>query len=98
MRSMCSKCAAAGQANKQIARGLSLSEDTVKGHLRSIFAKLDVTDRTQAVTVAHRRGIIASRSWSRAGAKAATSPWGLLAELARAGGSGFPSTCKRARR
>ncbi|MBO9557125.1 MAG: response regulator transcription factor [Caulobacter sp.] len=53
------KCVATGQANKQIARVLSLSEDTVKGHLRSIFAKLDVTDRTQAVTVAHRRGIIA---------------------------------------
>jgi len=53
------KCVAAGQANKQIARALSLSEDTVKGHMRSIFAKLDVTDRTQAVTVAHRRGIIA---------------------------------------
>ena len=53
------RCVANGQANKQIARLLSLSEDTVKGHLRSIFAKLDVTDRTQAVTVAHRRGIIA---------------------------------------
>jgi two-component system NarL family response regulator len=50
---------AGGLANKAIARALSLSEDTVKGHMRSIFAKLDVTDRTQAVTVAHRRGIIA---------------------------------------
>lgn len=47
-----------GQANKEIARDLSLSEDTVKGHMRSIFSKLDVTDRTQAVTVGHRRGII----------------------------------------
>ncbi len=47
-----------GQANKEIARALSLSEDTVKGHLRSIFGKLGVTDRTQAVTVGHRRGII----------------------------------------
>lgn len=53
------RCVATGRANKEIARVLSLSEDTVKGHLRSIFAKLDVTDRTQAVTVAHRRGIIA---------------------------------------
>lgn len=47
-----------GQANKEIARGLALSEDTVKGHMRSIFNKLEVTDRTQAVTVGHRRGII----------------------------------------
>ncbi|PIC00297.1 response regulator transcription factor [Caulobacter sp. X] len=50
---------AQGAANKQIARALALSEDTVKGHMRSIFSKLDVTDRTQAVTVAYRRGIIA---------------------------------------
>lgn len=51
-------CVSTGYANKEIARLLLLSEDTVKGHMRSIFAKLDVTDRTQAVTVAHRRGII----------------------------------------
>ncbi|RRN65939.1 response regulator transcription factor [Caulobacter sp. 602-1] len=49
---------ASGRPNKEIARALSLSEDTIKGHLRNIFAKLDVDDRTQAVTVAHRRGII----------------------------------------
>lgn len=48
-----------GQANKEIARALSLSEDTIKAHMRSIFNKLDVSDRTQAVTVGHRRGIIA---------------------------------------
>jgi len=48
-----------GNANKVIARRLSLSEDTVKAHLRAIFSKLDVNDRTQAVTVALRRGIIA---------------------------------------
>ncbi|WP_240621532.1 response regulator [Caulobacter zeae] len=47
-----------GQANKEIARDLDLSEDTVKGHMRSIFNKLEVTDRTQAVAVGHRRGII----------------------------------------
>tara|TARA_B100000614_G_scaffold257238_1_gene277121 strand:+ start:696 stop:1301 length:606 start_codon:yes stop_codon:yes gene_type:complete len=50
---------AGGNANKVIARELSLSEDTIKAHLRSIFSKLDVNDRTQAVTVALRRGIIA---------------------------------------
>jgi len=49
---------AAGRANKQIAWDLSLSEDTVKAHLKSIFAKLDVADRTHAVTVAARRGVI----------------------------------------
>jgi DNA-binding NarL/FixJ family response regulator len=47
-----------GKANKEIARALSLSEETVKAHLKNIFAKLDVTDRTHAVTVAVRRGII----------------------------------------
>ena len=51
-------CIAAGAANKVIARRLSLSEDTVKTHVRSIFSKLDVGDRTQAVTTALRRGII----------------------------------------
>lgn len=49
---------AAGKANKEIAWLLSISEDTVKAHMRSIFAKLDVNDRTQAVTAALRRGII----------------------------------------
>jgi DNA-binding NarL/FixJ family response regulator len=49
---------AIGRANKEIARALSLSEETVKAHLKNIFAKLDVADRTHAVTVAAKRGII----------------------------------------
>jgi DNA-binding NarL/FixJ family response regulator len=50
---------ATGKSNKQAARELSVSEDTVKGHLKIIFTKLGVADRTQAVMVAMRRGIIA---------------------------------------
>jgi DNA-binding NarL/FixJ family response regulator len=47
-----------GNQNKQVAWKLSISEETVKAHLKSIFGKLDVSDRTHAVTVAVRRGII----------------------------------------
>ena len=49
---------AAGKANKVVAHELSVSEQTVKAHLRTIFQKLGVNDRTQAVTTALRRGII----------------------------------------
>lgn len=49
---------AKGSANKEIAHALSITEDTVKGHLKSIFQKLNVRDRTEAATVAARRGII----------------------------------------
>jgi len=49
---------AIGLANKQIAGKLELAEETVKAHLKTIFAKLDVADRTHAVTVALKRGII----------------------------------------
>jgi DNA-binding NarL/FixJ family response regulator len=49
---------AAGNANKQIARRLAVTEDTVKAYLKSTFLKLDVADRTHAVTVAAKRGII----------------------------------------
>ena len=48
----------AGLANKQVAWELGVSEETVKTHLKSIFAKLSVSDRTHAVAVAARRGII----------------------------------------
>lgn len=52
------QCAAAGNANKRIAQQLAISEETVKAHMRSILAKLDANDRTHAVTIALKRGMI----------------------------------------
>ncbi|HZF28896.1 MAG TPA: response regulator transcription factor [Gammaproteobacteria bacterium] len=49
---------AAGKSNKEIALALAVSEATVKAHLKTIFSKLGVADRTEAVTLAARRGII----------------------------------------
>ena len=50
--------AAAGNSNKGIAGKLNVSEETAKGHMKNIFTKLRVTDRTHAVTVEAKRGII----------------------------------------
>jgi DNA-binding NarL/FixJ family response regulator len=49
---------AAGHANKVIATRLALSEDTVKGQVRNILAKLEARDRTHAAMIGLRRGII----------------------------------------
>jgi DNA-binding NarL/FixJ family response regulator len=49
---------AAGKRNKEIAGDLAIAEDTVKMHVRNILSKLRVSDRTEAVTIALRRGII----------------------------------------
>jgi DNA-binding NarL/FixJ family response regulator len=49
---------AAGGSNKVIAGKLGLSEETIKGYLKTILAKLGARDRTHAVTLALRRGII----------------------------------------
>ena len=49
---------AGGASNKEIAKELWITEITVKTHMTHIFEKLDVTDRTAAVTVALRRGIL----------------------------------------
>jgi two-component system NarL family response regulator len=49
---------AKGQSNKQIGRSLFISETTVKAHLKSIFSKLNVLSRTEAIAAAARRGIV----------------------------------------
>jgi two-component system, NarL family, response regulator len=49
---------AAGNANKIIASHLAISEETVKGHVKNILGKLEASDRTHAVTIALKRGII----------------------------------------
>ena len=49
---------AAGNANKEIAVQLSLAEDTVKRHVTNILSKLRANDRTHAVTIGLKRGII----------------------------------------
>ena len=49
---------AAGKRNKEIGAALSIAEDTVKMHVKNILEKLQVNDRTEAVTVALRRGIL----------------------------------------
>lgn len=47
-----------GMGNKLIARRLDIAVGTVKSHLKSIFEKLDVESRTQAIAVASRRGLV----------------------------------------
>ncbi|MEK6337771.1 MAG: response regulator transcription factor [Acidobacteriota bacterium] len=49
---------AEGNTNKEIAASLSVTEDAVKGQVRNILSKLGANDRTQAVTIAVKRGII----------------------------------------
>ena len=52
------ECVAAGKSNKEIATELQITEATVKGHMSNILGKLGVTDRTQAVFTALRRGLV----------------------------------------
>jgi DNA-binding NarL/FixJ family response regulator len=49
---------AAGNANKRIADQLSITEETVKGRVKNILSKLGANDRTHAVTIGLKRGII----------------------------------------
>jgi DNA-binding NarL/FixJ family response regulator len=49
---------ARGLSNKEVARAIGRTDETVKIHLKNMFTKLDVADRTEAVTVALTRGLI----------------------------------------
>ncbi|HWD91727.1 MAG TPA: response regulator transcription factor [Verrucomicrobiae bacterium] len=49
---------ARGRTNKEIAAHLFISEDTVKSHIKGLFSKLNVKDRTDAVITAFRHGIV----------------------------------------
>jgi DNA-binding NarL/FixJ family response regulator len=49
---------ARGKSNKEIGSHLLITETTVKSHLRSIFGKLNVLSRTEAITTASRRGLV----------------------------------------
>lgn len=52
------KCVAAGNSNRAVASLMFLSEDTVKSHMKNISSKLGAKDRTHAVMIAVKRGII----------------------------------------
>jgi LuxR family maltose regulon positive regulatory protein len=49
---------AQGQANKEIARSLDISAETVKWHLKNLFCKLHVTSRTQSITRAQKFNLL----------------------------------------
>jgi two-component system NarL family response regulator len=49
---------AKGMRNKEIAAQLGISDETTQGHVKNILLKFGLHDRTEAVTVALRRGIV----------------------------------------
>jgi two-component system NarL family response regulator len=49
---------AAGNSNKEIGEALGITDGTVKIHVTHLFAKLDVTSRTEAIATALRRGLV----------------------------------------
>lgn len=52
------RLASRGRTNKEMASAMFISEETVKSHMKSLFLKLGVHDRTQAVAVSIQRGLI----------------------------------------
>jgi two-component system NarL family response regulator len=52
------KMLAKGPTNKQIGHALGISDNTVRNHVNSIIEKLEVSDRTEAATIAIQRGLI----------------------------------------
>ncbi len=51
-------CLSEGKSNLEIAQSLFISEGTVKAHVKAILQKLDARDRTQAITIAIKRGMV----------------------------------------
>jgi two-component system NarL family response regulator len=52
------KLLAEGRSNRAIGQALFITESTVKSHLKSLFAKLDVTSRAEAIALAAKRGLV----------------------------------------
>jgi two-component system, NarL family, response regulator len=52
------RCLSQGKSNMEIASTLFISEGTVKAHVKAILQKLDARDRTQAITIAIKRGLV----------------------------------------
>jgi two-component system, NarL family, response regulator len=52
------KLLAEGKSNRAIAHSLAISESTVKSHLKTLFVKLDVTSRAEAIALAAKRGLV----------------------------------------
>jgi DNA-binding NarL/FixJ family response regulator len=69
-------CVAQGLSNKETARALFVTEQTIKNHMTSVLRKLDVNDRVQAVLIAVRHGWIELLPRQQLGARATAADWG----------------------
>ena len=68
------RCVSSGASNKQIASELTISQNTVKVHLRNIYTKLDVSSRTEATTAAIQQGYITVPGMENTAVAAETQP------------------------